>query len=166
MFAMSFQGPVKVLVVDDHVGIRRGIASLIDAEWPRLRSVGVAATANEAITQARERQPHVVVLDVNLGGEDGLALIPLLQRLVPCQIVVLTSLSDPHVAAQARRLGAHACLHKTAPAIELVACIFAAHLDHAAVTPLNAAVAVSQDAGSKHPSLQGNSADVGRGTAA
>jgi len=123
---MPIEGPVKVLVVDDHVGIRNGIASLINAEWPRMCSAGAAATAHEALTLARERQPHVVLLDVNLAGDDGLALIPALQQLAPCNIVVLTSLSDPRVAAHARRLGAHACLNKTAPAIELVACVFAA----------------------------------------
>ena len=125
---MPFEGPVKVLVVDDHIGIRNGIASLMNAEWPRISCVGAVATADEKLRLAQERQPHVVVLDVNLAGDDGLALIPLLQSLTPCQIVVLTSLSDPHVAARAQRLGAHACLHKTAPAAQLVACVFAAHL--------------------------------------
>ncbi len=125
---MPFEGPVKVLVVDDHIGIRNGIASLMNAEWPRISCVGAVATADETLRLAQERQPHVVVLDVNLAGDDGLALIPLLQSLTPCQIVVLTSLSDPHVAARAKRLGAYACLHKTAPATELVACVFAAHI--------------------------------------
>ena len=123
---MPIEGPVRVLVVDDHVGIRNGITSLIDAERPSMHSVGTAATAEEAIAQTRELQPHVVVLDVNLAGEDGLALIPALQRAAPCEIVVLTSLADPHVAAHARHLGAHACLHKAAPAAELLTSILAA----------------------------------------
>ena len=166
MLAMRFEGPVKVLVVDDHAGIRNGITSLINAEWPRMCSAGAAATAGEALTLARERQPDVVVLDVNLAGDDGLALIPVLQRLAPCEIVVLTSLSDPHVAAHARRLGAHACLNKTAPAIELVACVFAAHHSRNAADPLNAGGVVSQRAGSKHPSALGRTDDAGHGTAA
>jgi len=163
---MPSEGPVRVLVVDDHFGIRHGIASLIDAEQPRMCSVGAAATAGEAIAQARERQPHVVVLDVNLAGEDGLALIPLLKRLAPCEVVVLTSLLDPLVGTHARRLGAHACLHKAAPAVDLVACLFAAHLAHEGVDPLKAGGALSSDIGSKHPSAQGDSNDVGDGTAA
>jgi DNA-binding NarL/FixJ family response regulator len=125
---MPFPGPVKVLVVDDHIGIRNGIASLMNAEWPRISCVGAVATADETLQLVQERQPHVVVLDVNLAGDDGLALIPRVQSLTPCKVVVLTSLSDPHVAARAQRLGAYACLHKTAPATELVACVFAAHL--------------------------------------
>jgi DNA-binding NarL/FixJ family response regulator len=126
---MPIEGPVRVLVVDDRVG-----------------SVGAAATAEEAIAQARELQPHVVVLDVNLGGEDGLALIPALQRAAPCEIMVLTSLADPHVAAHARLLGARACLHKTAPAVELLASILAACRVCdvvVAATPTNTGVALS-----------------------
>ena len=163
---MPFEGPVKVLVVDDHAGIRNGIASLINAEWPRMSSAGAAATAHEALKLARERQPDVVVLDVNLAGDDGLALIPVLQRLAPCRIVVLTSLSDPHVAAHARRLGAHACLNKTAPAIELVACVFAAHRSRDGAAPLNVGGVVSQGTGSKHPSALGNTDDAGHSAAA
>jgi len=117
-------------------------------------SVGSAATAEEAIAQTRELQPHVVVLDVNLGGEDGLALIPALQRAAPCEIVVLTSLADPHVAAHARHLGARTCLHKTAPAVELLASILAAcrACDVALPTaPTNAGVALSHVNGSNNP---------------
>jgi DNA-binding NarL/FixJ family response regulator len=119
----SVHSPFKVLVVDDHAGIRHGIGSLVDAEWPRMHCVGAVATAHEALHCARERQPHVVVLDVDLAGEDGLALIPFLQRAARCGIVVLTSLVDVRVSARALRLGADVCMHKTAPASDLLACI-------------------------------------------
>ena len=160
---MPFEGPVKVLVVDDHIGIRSGIASLMNAEWPRISCVGAAGTAGEALRLARERQPHVVVLDVNLADVDGLALMPLLQGLARCEIVVLTSLSDPRVAARARRLGAQACVHKTAPATQLVAAVFAASQAGNPASS-NAGGALSRCAGSKHPSAQGNCADVGNDT--
>jgi DNA-binding NarL/FixJ family response regulator len=166
---MPIEGPVRVLVVDDHAGIRHGIANLIDAERPRMLSVGAAATVDEALAQTREQQPDVVVLDVNLGGEDGLALIPALRHAAPCEIVVLTCLADPHVAVQARRLGACACLHKTAPAAELLACILAAgRADEQAATapPANGGGALSYAPGSKHPSAMGDTADADPGTAA
>jgi CheY-like chemotaxis protein len=88
---MPSQGPVKVLIVDDHIGIRSGITSVMNAEWPRISCVGAAATSDEALRLARECQPHVVVLDVNLADVDGLTLIPLLKNLARCEIVVLTS---------------------------------------------------------------------------
>jgi len=127
---MPVDAPIKVLVVDDHASIRRGISSLINVEWPHLTCVGAAATAAEALSLTRECKPHVVLLDINLAGEDGLALIPALRGLVPCKIVVVTSLSDPRVTAHAQRLGAHACLNKAAPAAQLVAAVYAAHQPH------------------------------------
>ena len=117
---MQMDGIVRVLVVDDHAGIRAGIASLIGAEQPRMCCVGMAATAREALLLARETRPHVVLLDVDLDGEDGLALIPALRGAATCSVLVLTSLSDPHVALEARRKGAQACISKSAPADELV----------------------------------------------
>lgn len=112
---------VSVLVVDDQPGLRLGLTLLIDAERPRLRSVGSAANGEQALALARQLQPDVVLLDVNLGHEDGLALIPLLQGLVPCcRVLVLTSMADEQVAQRARRLGAHGFMLKTAPATELL----------------------------------------------
>ena len=151
---MPFIGSLKVLVVDDHLGIRIGIANLIDAERPRMCAVGTAATAFEAVERVRTLQPDVVVLDVNLGGEDGLALIPVLRQAAPCAVVVLTSLSDPNVAACAQQLGATDCLHKSAPAAELIAAILAAGDSDGLPlqgTPLNAGVDMSRVLGSKHP---------------
>jgi DNA-binding NarL/FixJ family response regulator len=115
--------PLKVLIVDDHASIRRGIESLINTEWPRMRCVGAVATAVDALRHAEDRQPGVVVVDADLDGEDGLALIPLLRRKSACRVLVLTSLQDARVASRALRLGADACLHKTAPASDLLACI-------------------------------------------
>jgi DNA-binding NarL/FixJ family response regulator len=151
---MAFAFPLRVLVVDDHIGIRIGIARLVDAEFPRMHTVGVAATVAEALAAARQHRPDVVVLDVNLDGEDGLALIPALQQMGPCQVVVLTSLSDPRVATLARGLGAYACLQKTAPASELLACLENARIaaeGNALTAPASRGGDLSQVLGSKHP---------------
>ena len=151
---MLKQGLVRVLVVDDHAGIRAGISSLVDAERPRLGCVGVAGTASEALAQTRDLQPHVIVLDVNLDGEDGLVLIPALHRCAPCAVVVLTSLADPAVAMHALRLGACACLHKTAPADDLLAAIFTAGSQgelSLTARPSNAGGVVSYATGTNHP---------------
>jgi len=147
-------GLLKVLVIDDHVGVRKGVASLIDAEQPRMCCVGGAGTASDALALARDLQPDVIVLDVILGSDDGLALISPLRRLAPCMVVVLTSLSDPSVDAHAARLGAHACLHKAAPASELIAAIetaWGAVPWSIGATPTNAAGALSWPDGIKRP---------------
>ena len=160
---MPIQDPLKVLVVDDHIGVRNGIASLVDAERPRMCTVGAAANVAQALELARQTQPNVVVLDVDLGGEDGLVLIATLHAIAPCQVVVLTSLADPHVAAHAHRLGASACVHKTAPAADLIACILAAQTTawtSGAITPLNAGSGLSHVVGSIHPQSSGEPADA------
>lgn len=145
---MLNQSFIGVLVVDDHAATRAGVASLIESERPRMHCVGTAGTADEALAYTRALQPDVIVLDVNLGGEDGLALIPALHRAAHCAVVVLTSLQDPNVAAHALRLGAHACLHKTAPAAELMVAIFAA-------TPPNGGGVFSHESGTNYPSRVG-----------
>jgi len=148
---MPSQGPVKVLIVDDHIGIRSDMTSVMNAEWPRISCVGAAGTSDEALRLARERQPHVVVLDVNLADVDRSALIPLLKTLARCEIAVLKSLSDPRVVARARHLCAHACVNKVAPATELVAGVFAAY-QAGNPTSSNAGGVLSRGVGSKHPS--------------
>jgi two-component system, NarL family, nitrate/nitrite response regulator NarL len=159
---MPINGSLRVLVVDDHIGIRTGISSLIDAEQPHMVTVGTAATAADALAQTFALQPDVVVLDVNLGGEDGLALIPALHRAAPCEVVVLTSLADPRVAAHAHRLGARACLHKTAPAAELLVSILTARRIEPMpmnLAPGNGGVVLSHALGSKRPFELVNGAD-------
>ena len=120
---MTAPRTVKVLVVDDHAGMRNALARLIDSEHPQLWCIGSAATGAAALALARERQPDVILLDVVLGDEDGLALIAPLHRSAEVAIVVLTSLVDPRVAARAQRLGALECVNKSAPAAELLVCI-------------------------------------------
>jgi DNA-binding NarL/FixJ family response regulator len=120
---MTTHCTVKVLVVDDHTGIRNALTRLIDGEQPHLCSVGSAATGEEALAMARDKQPDVILLDVVLGDEDGLALIAPLLRCARVAIVVLTSLVDSRVAARAQRLGAVECVHKSAPAADLLVCI-------------------------------------------
>ena len=112
----------------------------------------------------RVQQPHLAVLDVNSAGDDALALNLPLQRLASCGCVVPTSLSDPHVAAHARLVGAQAWLHKTAPAAELLACLFATHRSREGTAPSNEVGIVSHLEGSKHPSAPGRTNDVGHGT--
>jgi two-component system, NarL family, nitrate/nitrite response regulator NarL len=155
---MLNQSFISVLVVDDHAATRAGVASLIETEQPRMQCIGSVGTPDEALVCTRTLQPDVIVLDVNLAGEDGLALIPALHMAARCAVVVLTSLADPSVAAHALRLGAHACLHKTAPGAELIAAIFAAR--RADVSHLNGAGAFSHANGTNFPLAAGLSNDA------
>ncbi len=113
--------PVAVLIVDDQPAVREGLARLMACAPFAIRSVGTAATGAEALTLAATLVPDVVVLDVDLAGEDGLALIG---RLGPrAAVLVLTCHGDAGTRERAARLGASAFLEKHQPAAELLGVI-------------------------------------------
>ncbi len=116
---------ISVLLVDDQRAILTGVSALVDGEAPRMRVAGHARCARVALELARTLRPDVIVLDVDLGGEDGLALIPQLRRLGDAAIIVFTCLAEASVRRRARHLGACAFVSKTAPAEELIAAIHA-----------------------------------------
>ncbi|HLI55638.1 MAG TPA: response regulator transcription factor, partial [Actinomycetota bacterium] len=65
--ATAQSGPIRVLLVDDHEVVRKGLAALIEAE-PDLVVVGEAADGLEAVRMARICQPTVVVMDIRMPG--------------------------------------------------------------------------------------------------
>ncbi|HEX5727605.1 MAG TPA: response regulator transcription factor [Longimicrobiaceae bacterium] len=64
--------PVRILLVDDHAVLRAGLRALLEAE-PDFLVVGEAATGEEGVLKARQLRPHVVVMDLSMPGEGGLA---------------------------------------------------------------------------------------------
>ena len=113
--------PLGVLVVDDQRVVREGLARLISCGLPALRFVAIAANAAEAREAAARLGPEVIVLDVDLDGDDGLALIPSLRP--HAAILVLTSHGDAATRARAEQLGADAFLEKHMPAADLLAAL-------------------------------------------
>jgi DNA-binding NarL/FixJ family response regulator len=109
--------PIRVAIVDDHPVVREGTAALLDAQ-PGLRMVGTAASLDEAVPLLDRAAVDVLLLDIRLGTESGLAL---LTGDVPRPaVVVLTAYDYPQYAAAALRLGASGFVVKTAPVAELV----------------------------------------------
>ncbi|WP_157979407.1 response regulator [Rhodoferax ferrireducens] len=113
--------PIGVLVVDDQFAVREGLARLIACAPMALRYVITAATAGEALSAAARLHPDIVVLDVDLAGDDGLALIPKLA--LTSGVLVLTSHGDAATRARAKRLGARAFIEKHQPAADLLGSI-------------------------------------------
>lgn len=116
---------IPVLLVDDHEVVLAGLAALIAGEAPRLCLAGAAGNSAAALALLRRAAPAVVVLDVMLGNEDGLALLPAC-RAVGAAVVVLSSCEDEAIRRRALARGAHAFVAKAAPAGELIAAIEAA----------------------------------------
>jgi len=113
---------IRVAIVDDHPALREGTAGLLARE-PDLEVVDVVGTLDEARALANsEDPPHVLVLDIRLGGERGLDLLAsprVTERRRPA-IVVWTAYDVPQYAAFAFRAGAAAFVVKTAPTSELI----------------------------------------------
>ena len=92
--ATAQSGPIRVLLVDDHEVVRKGLAALIEAE-PDLVVVGEAADGLEAVRMARICQPTVVVMDIRMPGGGGVeACRELRDRDPALQVIMLTSYPD------------------------------------------------------------------------
>lgn len=120
---LTLAPPIEILVVDDQRAILAGVSALIESEGPSMRVTGRATTGREALDMARGIQPHVIILDVDLGGEDGLALIPLFRCECDAKVIVFTCLTTPDARALALKLGAHDFVSKAASGAELIAAV-------------------------------------------
>jgi two-component system nitrate/nitrite response regulator NarL len=98
--------PVRVLIVDDHGIMRAGLRMLLESQ-PDITVVGEAATCAEALALANCTQPDIILLDLDLGGENAIESMPALLSTAPeTRILVLTGVRDPEVHRQAIRHGA------------------------------------------------------------
>jgi len=62
--------PIRVLLVDDHVLFRQGLASLLSAQ-PDMEVVGEAADGLEALVKAQKLRPDLILMDVTMRGRAG-----------------------------------------------------------------------------------------------
>jgi DNA-binding NarL/FixJ family response regulator len=110
-------GPIRVAIVDDHPVVREGTAALLDTQ-AGLRVVGMASSIEEASSLLDPSTVDVLLLDIRLGADSGLALLG--GSAPRPAIVVLTAYDYPQYAAAALRLGASGFVVKTAPVADLV----------------------------------------------
>jgi DNA-binding NarL/FixJ family response regulator len=153
---MRDRNPVRVLLVDDHRAVLIGLSTLIDGEFPRLQVAGAAATGAEALRLANETHPDVILLDVDLGDENGLDLMPELTRDGAAKVVILTSVRDPMLRTRAQQLGAHGFVSKDEPATAIFAAIDVAMLG----AGQGGVGGLSQVHGSTFPEKEGASSDL------
>ena len=115
----------RVLVVDDHAATLAAIAALLDRESPLIEVVGIARCSDGVMRVLREAAPDVVVLDLDLGGECGLDLLPMIHGHPGVAVIILTASDDPLDRARALAAGAAAFVSKLSPAAELIDAILA-----------------------------------------
>jgi DNA-binding NarL/FixJ family response regulator len=128
--------PIRILLVDDHAMVRRGMRDFL-ALHGDLEIVGEAADGASAIEQANTLEPDVVVMDLLMPGVDGIeATAQIKARHPDTEIVAITSFVEEARIVAALEAGASGFLLKDAEADELAAAIRAAasgevHLDPA-----------------------------------
>jgi DNA-binding NarL/FixJ family response regulator len=105
-------GKTRVLVVDDHAGMREGLTAVVNAQ-PDMIVVGEAGDGQEAIQRFRALQPDVSLLDWNLPVVRGEEVLTTLSAEFPkARFIVVAALSDDESIRRALGLGAKAYLHK------------------------------------------------------
>ncbi len=109
---MRRMSPLRILLVDDHLLFRKGLARLLDAQ-PDFEVVGEAADGLEAIEQARRLRPDLVLMDIVMPSCDGLEALHRIKTHLPhVQVVVLTVSDSEEDLAGAIRYGADGYLLK------------------------------------------------------
>ena len=110
----------RVLIVDDHAVVRKGLRLVLEAE-DDLEPVGEAGNGREAIFQARALKPDVILLDVVMPERDGLDALPQLVHEHPdVKVLVLSMQDDPQYVRQAFAAGASGYVLKEAADTEVV----------------------------------------------
>ena len=106
---------IRVLIADDHMVIREGLRTLLDAA-PDLLQVGEAANGAEAVLLVQETAPDVVLMDLRMPVMDGIEAIREIKIRYPeVQVVILTTYDDDDYIVRGLRAGARGYLLKDTP---------------------------------------------------
>jgi DNA-binding NarL/FixJ family response regulator len=130
--------PIRVLVVDDHAIVRRGVIDLIGT-CDDIEVVGEAADGKEALDVARRTEPDVVLMDLSMPGVDGVQATRDICAAVPgTQVIVLTSLGDQDSILRAIEAGAVGYLLKHSEPDTILSAIRVATQGGSPIDPLAA----------------------------
>ena len=140
---------IRVLIVDDHAVVRSGLHLLLDAD-AEIEVVGEAGNVKDAVFEAREKQPDVVLMDVVMPGQTGIEGIPLvLKEVTDAKVLVLSMQDDPRYVHEAFAAGAAGYILKEAADAEVVGAVHEVAGGGRYVHPALGARLVAADAESK-----------------
>jgi two-component system nitrate/nitrite response regulator NarL len=116
-------GRIRVLLVDDHPVVRKGISSCL-ARHEHLLIVGEAADGHEAVAKAKELQPNIVLLDIDLPQMSGLVVAEVLRKELPnVRVLILSGCERAEYLPRMLQAGARGYVLKGASPEELAKAI-------------------------------------------
>ncbi len=114
---------VKVLLADEHTMFREGLASLLTSSYgDEVEIVGKTDTGEDALALAQEKQPNVVIMQVDEALHKAKSTLERLRNSLsssPPKVVILTMFEEPRMVREIMELGASAYIHKSASVEEL-----------------------------------------------
>jgi NarL family two-component system response regulator LiaR len=132
---MTVSGPIRVMIVDDHDMVRKGLAAFLKASAD-LEMVGEARNGREAIQLCEQLQPDVILMDLVMpvmGGAPATRVIR--ERWPGAQVIALTSFQEKELVEDALRAGAISYLLKNVSADDLAEAIRAARAGRSTLAP-------------------------------
>ncbi|MEV4440895.1 response regulator transcription factor [Streptomyces sp. NPDC049577] len=137
--------PIRVLLVDDHQVVRRGLRTFLEVQ-DDIEVVGEAADGSEGVDRAEELRPDVVLMDVKMPGTDGIEALRRLRELAnPARVLIVTSFTEQRTVVPALRAGAAGYLYKDVDPEALARAIRSVHAGHVLLQPEVAGALLSPD---------------------
>ncbi len=131
----SAHNVIRILTVDDHPLLRKGIAALVNTE-PDLKLVAEASNGKEAIDAFRTHRPDVTLMDLQMPDMDGLEAINVIRSEFPdARVIVLTTYSGDMQVLRALKAGARGYILKGHVHKELLHAIRAVHAGQKRIQP-------------------------------
>jgi DNA-binding NarL/FixJ family response regulator len=132
---VSAATPIRVLIADDHLVVRLGLAALIDRQ-DDMSVVAQAASGRQVVELYRSHRPDVTLMDLRMPGGDGVSAIAAICAEDPrARIIVVTIHSGDEAVFQALRAGADGYILKDAPGPEILAAIRTVHAGNPCIPP-------------------------------
>jgi DNA-binding NarL/FixJ family response regulator len=132
---MAAESVIRILTVDDHGLLRRGIAALLNAE-PDMKLVAEAASGAEAIDQFKKYRPDVTLMDLQMPGMSGIEAIISIRGTFPnARIIVLTTYLNDMQVVRALKAGARGYILKGHVDQDLSEVIRAVHAGQKRIPP-------------------------------
>jgi two-component system nitrate/nitrite response regulator NarL len=118
---------IRILLVDDHKTMLWGLERLIDTPENLMTVVGTASDCAGAVAQAALLEPDIIVLDLDLGGESSLNILPALLASGESRVLIFTGTTEQSMLDLAMFKGARGVIGKEAPTEQLLQAIRKVH---------------------------------------